>query len=55
MKCCICGKAIHGYGNNPYHLDKREGARCCDKCNVKVIYKRLTLSEKKIMEGKDER
>lgn len=49
MKCCICGKALKDYGNNP------EGAvwktkdeeivfgkfkpedRCCDLCNEKYV------------------
>ena len=48
-KCCICGKEIKGWGNNP------EGAvwktydgdielpefgpfdRCCDECNAKYV------------------
>ena len=45
MKCCICGKEIKGFGNNPEgavwktHDGKIEmpefGAedRCCDECN----------------------
>ena len=37
MKCCICGKEINGYGNNPYPLDKRPGKKCCDECNYKHI------------------
>ncbi len=41
MKCCICGKEISGYGNNPWPLDKSDGARCCDECNAKVIIARL--------------
>lgn len=32
MKCCICGKEIMGYGNNPIPY-KSEG-RCCDDCNI---------------------
>lgn len=45
-KCCVCGKDIKGYGNNPWPLDKREGARCCDECNSKVIAARLAESRK---------
>ena len=37
--CCICGKEILGYGNNPYPL-KKEG-RCCDECNLLVIQARM--------------
>ena len=47
MKCCICGKEISGYGNNPYPLDKREGVRCCDGCNNKVIVARVYQSMSK--------
>lgn len=34
MKCCICGKEIEGYGNNPMPV---AGTACCDECNNKVI------------------
>ena len=38
--CCICGKEIIGWGNNPTPI-KEEG-RCCDSCNFKdVIPERL--------------
>ena len=32
MKCCICGKEIPNYGNNPYPFGDNED-RCCDACN----------------------
>lgn len=33
--CCICGKSIVGYGNNPWPItDKGE---CCDECNFKFV------------------
>lgn len=35
MKCCICGKEIEGYGNNPSPI-KEEG-RCCNKCNSDYV------------------
>lgn len=42
-KCCICGKMIKGYGNNPWPIVKDENAKCCDKCNdTKVIEARLS-------------
>lgn len=34
MKCCICGKEIKGYSNNPAPIAGRE---CCDECNNNVI------------------
>ncbi len=34
-KCCICGKKIKGYGNEAYPV--KEGGRCCDECNIKVV------------------
>lgn len=52
MKCCICGKEIVGYGNNPAGaLDNKgnqikwnKNDRCCDNCNIeRVILGRLTL------------
>ena len=42
-KCCICGKMIKGYGNDPWPIVKDENAKCCDKCNdTKVIQARLS-------------
>ena len=37
MKCCICGKEIEGYGNNPWPVNQEEDARCCDDCNWSVV------------------
>jgi len=42
-KCCVCGKKYEGYGNNAEPLKK---GRCCDKCNIKVINKRLKIVRK---------
>lgn len=43
-KCCICGKEITGYGNDPYPV-KEEGL-CCDLCNWTVVLKeRKRLSD----------
>lgn len=40
--CCICGKEVIEYGNNPYPI-KEEG-RCCSKCNFeKVLPMRISL------------
>lgn len=47
MKCCICGKEIEGYGNNPYPLCDRDDydSRCCDECDgAKVIPARMMLA-----------
>lgn len=46
MKCCICGKEINGYGNNPWPIDEHKDARCCDECNISVILKRLEMKDK---------
>lgn len=49
MRCCICGKEIKGYGNNPegaciMHDDKtveflefETEDRCCDECNSDFV------------------
>ena len=38
MKCCICGKQCENeWGNNPYPVNKNEGARCCNECNDKFV------------------
>ena len=41
-ECCLCGKKFSGFGNNPWPIDMRTDARCCDECNLsKVIPARL--------------
>lgn len=44
-KCCICGKPLHGQGNNPEpYADGALGQKCCDICNIgKVLPKRLEI------------
>ena len=31
FKCCICGKEVDGWGNNPWPV--KEDGECCDDCN----------------------
>ena len=33
--CCICGKEIKGYGNNPWPV--KDKGLCCDECNLEVV------------------
>ena len=35
FKCCLCGKKVKEYGNNPYPLRAR--GKCCDKCNMDLV------------------
>lgn len=35
--CCICGKKIEGWGNNPWPVNIEPDARCCDDCNSSVV------------------
>jgi len=47
--CCICGKPIEGFGNNPDGAlwrteegdiegrDFKPNERCCDECNMKYV------------------
>lgn len=43
-KCCICGKEIKGWGNNPYPV-KTEG-EYCRECNFSVVLpERVRLSK----------
>lgn len=40
--CCLCGKEFMGWGNNPWPVDRNEGAVCCDDCNeTKVLEARI--------------
>ena len=42
MKCCLCGKELTDYGNNPWPLKTNDDDRCCDECNSsKVIPARI--------------
>ena len=34
-KCCICGKEIIGFGNNPWPI--KDSGCCCDECNSTVV------------------
>lgn len=52
MKCCVCGKELKGYGNDPRGaLDENDNLiewkdedRCCDECNMsRVIPGRINL------------
>ena len=36
--CVICGATYHGFGHNAEPL---KTGRCCDRCNVLVINRRL--------------
>lgn len=35
--CSLCGGVFTGWGNNPWPVDKRDCARCCDLCNAKYV------------------
>jgi len=45
FKCCLCGKEVEGYGNDPRPLPiKNEDDECCDECNLaKVVPTRINL------------
>ena len=41
-KCCICGKEIIGFGNNPWPV--KDSGCCCDECNSEsVIQARIEM------------
>lgn len=49
--CCICGKEIRGYGNNPYPV--KNYGKCCDKCNIEVVIpERLNSYDEERKNGK---
>ena len=50
-KCVLCGDPIDGYGNNAEPLGK---GSCCDRCNLDVIFARLTevVEKHDVNEGK---
>ena len=33
--CCLCGKELEGYGNNPAPL--KESGECCDHCYTEKV------------------
>ena len=53
MKCCLCGKEIKDFGNNPWPLNNNDDDRCCDECNSeKVIPARIAnLRQPKVRKG----
>lgn len=32
--CCLCGKKVAEFGNNPYPL---AGRKCCNACDMKYV------------------
>ena len=38
FRCCFCGKECEGFGNNPAPANPDENARCCDECNLAVVF-----------------
>lgn len=58
IKCCICGKEVEQFGNNPYPLCDKDDydSRCCNECDQdKVIPARIMmhyrgLSDKAVQE-----
>ena len=55
-RCCICGKKIQGFGNDPWGalgisgrpIRWHEDDECCDECNSKhVIPGRIAMMMKK--------
>jgi len=34
ITCCFCKLPAGRHGNNPFPLDKTQGAKCCDQCNL---------------------
>ena len=47
-KCCICGKEIKGYGNNPWPISTNKEDRCCDECNFTIVVpKRIEMLQER--------
>ena len=47
FECCICHKVVREWGNDPFPINKEDGAQCCDRCNIeKVVPARLALVKK---------
>lgn len=44
-KCILCGEMFGGYGHNPEPLAS-PADRCCDYCNIDVIFERMKRAEK---------
>ena len=45
FKCCLCGKEVEGYGNDPSPIQtENENDECCDECNLaKVVPARMEV------------
>lgn len=43
-KCCLSGRTVHGYGNNPVPV--KPYGECCNECNWAVVVpERIRLSK----------
>ena len=46
--CCICGKEVSGWGNNPWPINNDPDKKCCEECNMtKVIPARIIQMKNK--------
>ena len=44
--CCICGRTVHEFGNNPHPFGITGKDKCCDCCNeVFVIPERVNIAK----------
>lgn len=47
--CCLCGRAMFEWGNNPWplaELDEHGHNQCCDECNdTKVLPARIVMAQ----------
>jgi len=37
-RCCFCRCRVEGIGHNPWPVEKREGAVCCDWCDSTIVF-----------------
>ena len=46
--CCICGRKVKEWGNDPWPVMLDDDAKCCNKCDMEVVLPaRMNLMEAK--------
>jgi DNA-directed RNA polymerase subunit RPC12/RpoP len=35
--CCLCGKTVREWPNDPWPVSMNVDAKCCDDCNMRIV------------------
>lgn len=54
FKCCICGKEVNEWGNDPWPVDMHPDHKCCNACDMSVVLAARLRSMAKHKEKKND-